>query len=210
MRKQGNSLPYISSSLGVSKASVSLWIRGTTLPKHARKRMRAASARNLSLANQRRREQTNFHLQQAALEAKDLIEKRRITSDIAVLLCSLMYWCEGAKSKNDVQFTFTNADPATVRGFITLLRKSFTLDESKFRVIMHLHEYHDEDTQRRFWSKITSVPDHQFNRTFWKPHTGKSIKPGYPGCIHLRYYDVKVARKISAVARGFLSSISVL
>ncbi|KKW39133.1 hypothetical protein A3I46_01735 [Candidatus Kaiserbacteria bacterium RIFCSPLOWO2_02_FULL_54_13] len=118
-----------------------------------------------------------------------------------------MYWCEGTKSKNDSEFTFTNAEPLTIRGFLALLRKALPLEESRFRIKMHLHDYHDERERRRFWSELTGIPETQFQNTFWKPHTGKNIKHDYPGCIHLRYHDVIISRKICATARAFLGDV---
>ncbi len=71
---------------------------------------------------------------------------------------------------------------------------------------MHLHEYHDEEVQLKFWSKMTTIPTHQFTKTYWKPHTGINTREGYPGCIHVSYHDVRVARAIAATARAMMQN----
>ena len=118
-----------------------------------------------------------------------------------------MYWCEGTKTKNDKEFTFTNSDPLLVKGFLALLRKAVPLEERKFRIKMQLHDYHDEKRQKCFWSEVTRIPETQFQKTFCKSHTSKAIKVGYPGCIQFRYHDVTVSRKICATARAFLGNV---
>jgi predicted transcriptional regulator len=207
LRLRGETIPTIAKTLGVSKASVSLWMRGVEMPEAAKLRMGERNVANRALAQEARRARTREKLAEAADEAQAVVQEVTFTPKHLLVLCSLMYWCEGAKSKNDAEFTFTNADPVMVAGFLAFLRAAVPLDESRFRVRMHLHAYHDGDRQRRFWSKITGIPEKQFTNIFWKSNSGKSIKPDYPGCIHLRYYDVVVARKISAVARAFLASM---
>lgn len=71
---------------------------------------------------------------------------------------------------------------------------------------MHLHQYHDEIKQKSFWQNITKIPINQFNRTYWKPHTGKNSRPDYPGCLAVTYLDAKVAKQIAAIYNTFGNS----
>ena len=210
LRKLGKTIPEIAKTLQVSKSSVSLWLRGISLPRKATEELANRRVKSRLLANEAKREITRTKLKLADKEAKDIEKAFSIDSNSALILCALMYWCEGAKSKNDSEFTFTNAEPLLVQGFLYLLRLSLPLDESKFRVKMHLHSYHKESTQKTFWSRVTHIPETQFQNTYWKTNSGINIKPDYPGCIHVRYHDVTVARKISAVARNFLKSINMI
>lgn len=210
MRKNGKTIPHIAESIGVSKSSVSIWLRGITLPEKTHKLMRLRSAKNRLLAHEAKRQLTRTRLSNASSEAQALISSQQINPEIALIVCSLMYWCEGTKSENDSEFTFTNADPLIVSGFLALLRAALPLDENHFRVKMHLHKYHTETVQRKFWSGVTKIPETQFQNTFWKLNSGKNIKQHYQGCIQVRYHDVLVARKISATARNFLASPNVV
>ena len=69
---------------------------------------------------------------------------------------------------------------------------------------MHLHKYHDEKSQKDFWSKITNIPKEQFNKTYQKPSNGKYKKEGYQGCIKVYYGDVSIARKLQSVAKTLM------
>lgn len=109
----------------------------------------------------------------------------------------MLFWAEGSKQINHI--AFTNSDSSMIKTFLSLLRISYTLDESKFHVSVHLHEYHDPDTTLRFWSEATKIPLSQFIRPYLKPHTALRKHKDYKGCITVRYYDVKIARELTAI-----------
>ena len=111
----------------------------------------------------------------------------------------MLYWCEG--EKHSPAMRFTNSDPQMLNFFLKLFRSAFKIDESKLRVCLHLHEYHDQRQQKIFWSKITGIPEVQFSKIYLKPNTGLSKKEGYPGCVSLRYFDHKIALELEALSR---------
>lgn len=113
------------------------------------------------------------------------------------VLCSFLYWGEGNKSGSYV--AFINSDPEMIEVFMILLRKSFKLDEKKFRVLVHIHEYHHEENILNFWSKITDIPLSQFSKSYLKPNTKKRRRSGYMGSARIRYYDVKIVRELQAL-----------
>lgn len=205
LRKQGFSLREISLKLGVSKSSASLWMRDVPLSKHAQKILDDKFTNGQLAAQKSKRAETDRRLIVAKEIGHRTVQSAEMDSDAKRILCAMVYWCEGAKSRNDQSFIFTNSDPTLVRTFLGLFRKGFVLDEKKFRVAMHLHDYHDEKKQLLFWSKVTNIPLPQFLRSYRKPHTGKQIHEGYAGCISVRYHDVEVAREIQAIARAFMA-----
>ena len=210
LRRKDETIPHIAQKLKVSKSSVSLWLRGVILPEKAHRVLKERKIQSRLLASQVRKNTTAKKLETADQGARNAIRSYTIDATTSLILCSLMYWCEGSKSKDDSEFTFTNSDPKTISGFLALLRKAFPLDENRFRVKMHLHEYHNEAKQKKLWSEVTKIPITQFQNTYWKINTGVSKKLNYAGCVHVRYHDVVVARKISAVARNFLSQLNVI
>lgn len=205
LRKKGFSLKRISSELGVAKSSVSLWVRDLELPLAASELIQSSYTNGQRASQIALRARTSVLLAAAKQDAETLVQQNIVYSEQALIICSLLYWCEGGKRPNDSDLTFSNSDPALVAAYLSLLRLSIPLDESKFRVLMHLHEYHDEPTQLKFWSHVTEIPEQQFTKTYWKPHTGKRMRKNYPGCIHIGYHDVRVSRKVSATARAFLA-----
>ncbi|MBU6388568.1 hypothetical protein KGQ72_01690 [Patescibacteria group bacterium] len=207
LRRKGMTLNEIVAHVGVAKSSVSLWVRALSLSSKAQTRIASFKTAGQKAAQISNTEKTRAKLLDAKNEAQNLIRTITVTPDIALLSCALLYWCEGEKDKNDTSFTFSNSDSQLIRAFMKLMRRAIELDERKFRVRMHLHKYHNELVQKKFWSGVTGISEQQFAKTYWKPHTAKTIKIGYPGCIHIEYYDVKVARKIYATARAFFEDV---
>ncbi len=117
------------------------------------------------------------------------------------VLCAMLHWCEGSKSLSDGELQFVNPDPKLVSLFLKLLRDNFEIDETKLRVSVQLHAYHDIKKQLRFWAKITNIPVSRFIKPFIKSNHGPRTRDNYQGCVSIRYYDVIVAREVQAIAR---------
>lgn len=206
LRKRGMSMNEISEMVGVAKSTVSLWVRDVSVSKQGRKLLELKMSNGQKSGIIARKKQTEEKLLFAQKQALEIIEVLPQSQDIYKLYCALLYWCEGSKSNQDSYFAFTNSDPALIKAFMFLLRESFVLDEKKFRVCVHLHEYHNEHKELLFWSKNTNIPLSQFISSYKKPNTGLSYKKEYHGCAQVRYNDVNLAREIQALAREFIKS----
>ena len=79
------------------------------------------------------------------------------------------------------------------------IRRGFALQEKKFRAIVHLHGYHDDQQQKIFWSKIAGIPLSQFSKSYQKQNTGKRKRENYQGCLSIRYNDATLARMLDAL-----------
>jgi hypothetical protein len=202
MRAKGYSYKQIAKKLNISHSTAFEWTKNIELNESALRRLssRVADARYRSGYTQHLSKQKTLDI--IKRQQKEYLESLK-TDKSNQLLCAMIYWCEGAKS--DEAVTFTNSDPALIAKFLFLLRNSFTLDESKFRVGMHLHSYHNEEMQRTFWSNITQIPESQFIKTFHKQNSGKVKRHNYPGCISVRYHDCLVARSLLELAKLYMN-----
>lgn len=207
MRHEGISIKNIALKLGVSQSTVSTWVRGLELSDTAKSTIAESQARGREAARMAKIAQTTRNLSRAQSEAEAMVSTLTTDGNMALVMCALLYWCEGAKSPHDSELAFTNSDPLLIGTFLSLLRRAVSIDESRFRAVLHLHEYHNEEVQLRFWSNVTKIPLGQFTKTYWKPHRGKRIKPDYPGCITVKYRDVQVSRTICATARAALQRV---
>lgn len=79
--------------------------------------------------------------------------------------------------------------------------------KKKFRVVVHLHGYHNMKKQLRFWSHITAIPLTQFTKPFLKKNTGINKKLGYPGCISIVYYDNRIKKELTCVYEYLLAQM---
>lgn len=207
LRQQGYSLSEIHRELHVSKSSVSVWVRGLKLTPEAKqiifKKFTSGQLRSQEVLRQKQ-ERRLEGIKKEVL--KDFLHFRG-TAIEQVVICALLYWCEGNKRIHD-GISFTNSDPKLIRTFVTLLRNSFVLNERKFRVCMHLHPYHNESKQREFWSDVTKIPVAQFTKSYLKKNSQKYQKEGYQGCIRVRYQDSTLTHRLFMTSALFMEKFS--
>lgn len=197
LRKEGVSINEIALKCQIAQSTASLLLRNIVLSDKAKVILKKKTIQGRLKAvesNIRKREERQLL---AYKDAEKFLDALSFDNTTAFLIASLSYECEGGKSNFGV-LEFTNSDPVLVRIFLSSLRKSFHLDESKFRVVMHLHSYHDEVREKSFWSSVTSIPKNKFTKTFQKMESGINIKEDYRGCVQIKYFDVSIKRTLLA------------
>lgn len=202
LRGQGNSLREISETLKISKSTASLWLRDVKLSSSALKILENKKTNGRRKGSDAQKEKLRHKMRDMHMLATRYAEEVPFSQEQAKGICALLYGCEGAK--NDTRAAFINSDPDLIRLFLVLFRKSFTIDEKKFRVQMHLHEYHNEKQQLKFWTGVTGICEKQFSKTFQKKNGKKNIREGYQGCISVRYNSADVQRELVNVYRAIL------
>src|SRR4051794_35019859 len=118
LREEGRTLADIADTLGVSKSSVSLWVRDVEIEPLQRR------------PSLNRRPHPQHLAKLAEIEACNELGARRlrVLSDEAFLAAGLaLYAGEGAKTGNGVKFA--NTDPAMVAFFCAWFRRFFVIDE---------------------------------------------------------------------------------
>ena len=204
LRKRGYSVKEIAQNLNVAKGTSSLWVRDVVLGAAAQKRLHQRRLLGyykaaLRWGDKKLREET---LQKRF--AQQITANISINQDSCALYTALLFWCEGGKMERGT-LRIINSDPQLISTFLFLLRRAFDVREHKFRVRLHLHEYHNDKRQKEFWSKTTRIPIKKFYKTFRKPHTGKRERIGYPGCATVIYHDAQLFRRLKAIYQQFVA-----
>jgi predicted transcriptional regulator len=155
-RDEGRSIKEIASLLGVSKSSVSLWVRDIELTAEQHEALQARNglherqrlARAVMSENARRRR----------CDAQAEGRRRAKEEDRLYLAGCMLYWAEGSRNRN--RLVFTNSDPEMVRLFVTFLRRAFGLPPERFRLTCNLFADHEERQLQieQFWLGITELP----------------------------------------------------
>lgn len=198
IRRLGFSINEIASRLKVSKSTISLWTSNEKITPTGKRRILLRQIRARKKAFRTIKMHRDTIRKMIFRRASTIFSKIKLSSDLNKLLCSIFLWTEGGKSATN-RVSFTNSDPLMVITFLSLFRRSFELDESKLRALVHIHEYHDEQEILDFWSRMTKIPRHQFTKSYLKPHTRKRIRKDYKGSILIRYYDYQVARELISI-----------
>ncbi len=123
-------------------------------------------------------------------------------SDRDVLIAGVaLYAGEGAK--RDRMVGFANTDAHMMRLFCRWLRTYFTVDESRLRVVLYLHEGLDLGAAIAYWAEVTGVPPAQFSKPY-RAVADTSIrrtKHEY-GCATVRYGCARTHREVMGLVRA--------
>jgi len=199
MRAESRTLQDIATTLGVAKSSVSLWVRDVPFEPGPRQ----------PSPNRRPHTQHLAKLAEIARCDDDGVDRVGVLSEQAFLGAgAALYAGEGSKREGTVRFA--NTDPAMVTFFCAWLRRYFTIDESRLRVRVYLHEGLDLDAAEQFWSEITDVPRSQFNRPY-RAVADATIRTNKHehGCVYVDYHCTRTHREIMGLVRALLSSIAI-
>jgi transposase len=188
MRAAGATYDEIAAELGVSKSSISLWVRdmprsGRISYEEFRKRNAEGVSRYWAAEQVRRDAQRQDISDRAAAEIGSL-------SDREVLIAgAIAYWCEGTKRKpyaDRNRVTFINSDPGLINLFLRFLVLTGTTPD---RLIcrVHIHESADAAAAQRFWQEVTGLPPSVFRPPTLKRHNPKTTRRNtgkdYHGCL---------------------------
>lgn len=195
LRGKGFSFREISEKLGISKSTASLWLRDIKLSRIAKRRIYKLGVDGRNRGNNSVQDRIKSEDSGILSKVKNSINQCSLLKNDLKVVCALLYWCEGGKTEKST-LSFINSDPKLVKYFIDTFRKAFDVDENRFRVLLHVHNYHDIKKQIKFWSRITKIPKTQFTKPYNKPNTGKRIKEDYQGCISIRYYGHEIRQEM--------------
>ena len=196
LRKKGYSYNQLSKKLKVPKSTLHEWIRGVQRPVKFSRLDRIRWIKEIqplgAQGNKRKREKI---VNQIIQEAKKEVYKLQINNQTKKAMLSLLYWAEGTKVRGVLQFA--NTDPKLILLFVKLLRSCYELDETKFRVRLHLHSYHEEKKVKTFWSKLVGIPTTQFQKTYRKSRSKeKTFRKNFGGICFIKYNSVYLKEKI--------------
>jgi transposase len=190
LREQGLAYKQIAAELGVSKSSVSLWIRDMARPERlsyeecAKRQAAAVSA--YWTAERARRDEASGAIRSVASNSIGTLNEREI-----LIAGAIAYWCEGSKSKPYRRYhrvVFMNSDPGLIRLFLRFLQVAgVKQDQLRFR--LSIHESADVAASQDFWIRITRADPAQFHRPSLKKHNPATVRLNttaeYHGCLRI-------------------------
>lgn len=188
LRKEGKSEREIAKELGVSRGSVSYWVRDVPLTEEQRGHLESIQKRSgLVIHRQRFLEQR--------IEAQK--EGRRMARELGpeYAMGCMLFWAEGTKSGNSVRFT--NTDEDMVLFFVRFLKRYFECGVGDFA--LKLDAYLDNGLTasdlEKFWTDKLGLSVECFRKSIFKRGDGKGGK--YPhGVCAVAVHDVGIVQKL--------------
>ncbi len=165
LRKLGKSYSQIKAELGVSKSTLSVWLRKYPLSKEQIRLLRDVSEIRIEKFRQTMQLKREARLLSYYNEVKGTIlpfSKRELL--IAGLF---LYWGEGGKTLRN-QLSITNTDPAVLQFSLYWMIKALDISKDKIQVFTHFYDDMVVDDEINYWSKILKLPKNQFGKPYIK------------------------------------------
>ncbi|MGK2908738.1 MAG: hypothetical protein ACSLE1_02900 [Sphingobium sp.] len=194
-------------ALGVSKASVSVWVRDVPLSEKQRSELNAQGFSADAIEKRRINRIANTIARHRIVidRAKEQIDS--LSGHELLLVGAALYWGEGNKS-NKGAAGLANSDPYVIRLMMRFFREIFHVPEEKFRGHIHTSSHvHGADAEK-YWSEISGIPLRQFYKTYSRPSiASKGKKDSLPyGTFQIYVCDTTVFLTI----KGWIERLSEL
>jgi transposase-like protein len=208
--EQGLSYADISKQTGVSKSTLSAWLKHIYLSKEQqeqlRKRMEANRASFAARVWSVNRERFLIARQRAAQDGIDVLSELPKHHSIDELSLAMLYLGEGSKSYGRVQIAST--DVTILRYFLKMLKKRYQIKETRlcFRLNLVNAAYPLENDFITWWKKELNYPNARFIKTQYglRSHV-ESLTDDYHGVCTLTYYDTYLQQRIISLANAYIS-----
>lgn len=164
MRKMG--LPYseIRLKLGVSKSTLSYWLRDMPLSREKINELRATSPQRIERYRNTMAEKRNMRLHAVRKKA---IEDIGAFSERELFIAGLfLYWGEGGKTKR-YSITLSNTDPSMIRFYIKWL-ENVGVPQHKIKIRLQLYSDMAISKEVNFWRRLTKLPKKNFQNPYMK------------------------------------------
>ena len=190
LRADAWTLNEIANELGVSKASVSVWVRDVDFVPRPRNRGHPAGPFHPM------RLKKEAEIERCKEEAEAWVGE--LTQRERTMFALGLYAGEGNKTQGSVGMANTN--PVYLNLFLNWLRSTFDIDESRLRVTLYLHDGLDLVAATAFWSALLDIPISQFTKPYRAvPDASiRSTKHIY-GCPSVRYASSHLLRRVMAM-----------
>lgn len=201
MGKSGKTYPEIREKFLIPKSTLSVWFKNAgKKPDRTRQLEHLKRIRPIAAATIHRKKEARVALATGIAE-KELQRVPLRNKSVQKALLAMLYWAEGAKS-DMTGLRFVNTDPVLAKLYISLLRSTYSLDESRLRIRLHVHYYHRHREAIAFWSELLDVPSSQFGKIYVKKRSVlKRFRKNFQGICFINYFDGAIRRELLSLGQ---------
>lgn len=195
LRNQGKSYSQIKHELGVSKSTLSGWLKKYPLSKEQIRLLRDVN----EIRIERFRHTMQLKKEKRLVHHYEEVKKEIIPFSKKELFLAgiFLYWGEGGKTEQSL-VTISNTDPRVLQFALLWMQEALDIPKEKVRVLLHLYKDMDVQESIKYWSNILHIPIAQFTKPYIKKtnRTGLDEKGYGHGTCNLRVNDVYLKSKI--------------
>jgi hypothetical protein len=203
LRAQAWTIGEIVAELGVSRSSVSVWVRDVDFDEAARAARAGANRRLGARKRGPNRLQQRKQAEIDRLLAEGVERIGRLSHRDLLIAGTALYAGEGAKRDG------SSGSPTAIRAWSCCSASGcvgfFDVDESRLRVHLYLHQGLDLDRASSFWSDLTGIPLSQFGTPYRAVPDPSIRRSKHPlGCPAVRYASSVTHREITGLVHALL------
>lgn len=210
LRRQGHSYNEILKTVPVTKSTLSLWCRDITLTPQQVERLESRKLRGAKLGRIRgsKAQQASRIKRTQKLIASGMKDVGVLTKRDRFVVGVGLYLGDGYKK--DLGVVFSNSNPAIIKFMMQWFREFLGISNSKFVGQIWIHDNLSEPDARRFWSKLTNIPDNQLQKSYISKNktTSNKIRKNIHknGVFAIKIHSREKQRKIIGWMSGVLGS----
>ena len=216
LRREGHSISEIAEKLRMHKSgSISKWCRDIMLApeqiERLSKKQKSGSYKGrMKFLERIRKERIK---ETALLEKQGIKEIGKLNKRDLFIAGVAMYWSEGYTYSSGEQVGFTNSDPRMILFILRWFKEIYGVSNDKFSLQVKINKIHKSRVREveNYWSKLTSIPLQQFNKTVL---IKSKVKKNYPnfgthyGTLRITVRQgTKLRRKINGWIEGLTRGI---
>jgi hypothetical protein len=196
LRALGWSIGEIERAVGVSRASVSVWVRDVELTPEAERRLVWRAGLGPTRSAKRSAERAREIRRGYQKEGRRLAGDR----DASYAAGCMLYWAEGAKTRNYVNLV--NSDPELLATFLRFLREHFDVATEGFTVRCNLFADHIERQREieQYWLDRLGLPQSCLRKSHvnvYSKYSQKKRQNKLPyGTCEIRYFSTEIVQTI--------------
>lgn len=172
LRKEQKSYSEIKSLLGISKGTLSGWLKDYPLTRERINELRGNSEKRIERYRETMRKKRDARI------AGVVEEQRKVLFPLSrrdlLVAGYVLYWGEGLKA-GKAEVGLANTDPAVIRLFIEWLEKGFAVLKQDMSVKIHFYSDMNIEQETAYWAKVTGIPRSNFRKPYIKESTRSAI-----------------------------------
>lgn len=194
LRKEGKSYSQIKSELGISKSTLSEWLRKYPLSNDQIRLLRAVNPIRIERYRQTMQRKRDKKLKEYYLEAEKFLLP--LTKKELFIAGLFLYWGEGGKTSRGT-LSINNTDPYVLKFSLFWMRKALLIPKERIKVYLHLYSDMNIHEELVYWSEELNIPLSQFMKPYIKQSKKADLdQKGFGhGTCGLRVLDTIIKEK---------------
>lgn len=195
LRRLRKSYSQIKSELGVSKSTLSIWLRDYPLTREEINALRGRSEIRIEKYRKTMQQKRDRRLHSYYDEEKKKLlpfSKREI-----IIAGLFLYWGEGNKSQRNT-VSINNTDPRVIKFALYWLMCGLDIPKDRIQVFIHLYSDMNETEEKDYWSKELRIDLDHFAKPYIKrsKRTDLDHKGFGHGTCGIRVFDTVLKEKV--------------